>query len=99
MFGAWERFNDKLAIFQNHEVLEKMFLDIFNHAIDPLNKTVVNNSKSGSLVKLHHHVPFLLIRDVSKKYWSWHTREAKVTKIPSTTSTVDNRQRKWNEEK
>lgn len=102
LFEAWERFNGKLAQCPNHEVPEvpeKMLLEIFYRALDPLNKMVVANAASGSLVKLHHHVAFLLIGEVSKQNRGWHTQETEAPKIPSTTSMVDNEQRKRNEEK
>lgn len=51
----------------NHEVSEKMLLQIFYQALDQLYKIVVDNAVGGSLVKLSYNVATNLLEEVTKQ--------------------------------
>lgn len=56
LFEVCQRFEDKIMKFPNHELPEKMLLQIFDRVLDQLNRTVFDNASEGSLVKLPYKV-------------------------------------------
>ena len=50
----------------NHEVPNKILLQIFYRALDQLNKMVVDNVVGGSLVRLSYSVASTLLDQVTK---------------------------------
>lgn len=76
-----------------------MFLQVFYRALDPLNITVVDNIVGGSLVKLHYNATMELLREATNKNQCWHTWDVEVPKSALSTSIVDKKKRKQNEER
>lgn len=77
-YEVWQRFNDKIMQYSNHEVPKNILLQIFYRALDQLNKSIVDNAFGGSLVKLSYGVASNLVNKVIKLSRGWHTRDVEV---------------------
>ncbi|XP_047264469.1 uncharacterized protein LOC124896741 [Capsicum annuum] len=99
LYEVWARFNRKIMHYPNHEVSEKMLLQIFYWALDPLNKTMVDNESGGSLMKLTYHEASNLLAEVTKQNRGCHTLDTEVPKGSPTTFVINKEQRNKDKER
>lgn len=94
LYEMWQRFNEEIMQYPNHEVQEKILLQIFYRAVDQLNKTIIDNASRECLVKLSYRVASNFLNQVTKKNRGWHTQDSDVTIRSSVASYLNKGQRK-----
>lgn len=85
--------------YSNHEVSENMLLQRFYRESYQLNKSIIDNTFGGCLVKLSYGVASNLLNQVTKLSKGWHTIYAEVAVGVPFTTFMDQEKRRRNEER
>lgn len=77
-YGAWGRFKHTLLKCPNHEILEKMLIQIFYRALVILNKSIMDNSTSLSFINMPYGIASKFLDQVELLCRGLDRKDAKV---------------------